>query len=611
MAKVDTPLDIARQTLLQLSKQKMMPTPDNFRNVYNEIAGLDSSDHDCELTNSFKKVMAEAHNHHNGSNSIFRTIDSLIDKQDWPKLETQLLKLVTSTDSGKPSTANWSVIIRTLLKQLETSHKGITISRKKEGLHRVLSKFGLESDLLGEKILALVSSWGQDQNDAIETQTASGEAEPSDTPTEAEFAQVEAIKSDNMWRQMMLEIIELEFMPNLEEIPEAHKKASAMLEEIRQTNSQSSTDNHVDTLKSILLVLETQRDERQRIKTSLLNLLRLLTESMDELVIEDDWLHSQIGIISDIINKPININTLYDAEASLKDLIQKQLNLKPALHDARDTLKQMLSTFVSGLAVMTESTSDYHAKIENYQQKLSNTENIEELNDVLHSILEDTKNVGLSVQKSRSEFQEIQKKAQEAEQKIISLSAELDHIHEVAHEDYLTGTLNRRGMDEALEKEFSRADRYNTALSIAMMDIDHFKQLNDKLGHAKGDEALTHFAKVVKQVKRTTDVLARYGGEEFVIILPGTKQEDAIDVIARVQRELTKNFFMSNDEHVLITFSAGVAERLPGESPDSIVPRADAALYKAKNSGRNRVVGAEVPSQSSGARGRNRTGTPV
>ncbi|HPB91763.1 MAG TPA: GGDEF domain-containing protein, partial [Rugosibacter sp.] len=300
-----------------------------------------------------------------------------------------------------------------------------------------------------------------------------------------------------------------------------------------------------------------------------------------------------------------------DAEASLKDLIQKQLNLKPALHDARDTLKQMLSTFVSGLAVMTESTSDYHAKIENYQQKLSNTENIEELNDVLHSILEDTKNVGLSVQKSRSEFQEIQKKAQEAEQKIISLSAELDHIHEVAHEDYLTGTLNRRGMDEALEKEFSRADRYNTALSIAMMDIDHFKQLNDKLGHAKGDEALTHFAKVVKQVKRTTDVLARYGGEEFVIILPGTKQEDAIDVIARVQRELTKNFFMSNDEHVLITFSAGVAERLPGESPDSIVPRADAALYKAKNSGRNRVVGAEVPSQSSGARGRNRTGTPV
>jgi diguanylate cyclase len=168
----------------------------------------------------------------------------------------------------------------------------------------------------------------------------------------------------------------------------------------------------------------------------------------------------------------------------------------------------------------------------------------------------------------------------------------LDHISEVAHEDYLTGTLNRRGMDEALEREFNRADRYNTMLSIALMDIDHFKKINDNLGHTTGDEALIHFAQAIKDVMRTTDVLARYGGEEFIIILPTTGQEDAIKVITRVQRELTRNFFMHNNERVLITFSAGVAERIPGETAESLIPRADAALYQAKHTGRNRVLGA-------------------
>jgi diguanylate cyclase len=90
---------------------------------------------------------------------------------------------------------------------------------------------------------------------------------------------------------------------------------------------------------------------------------------------------------------------------------------------------------------------------------------------------------------------------------------------------------------------------------------------------------------------RPTDVLARYGGEEFVIILPETGLEEGKRVMARVQRELTKNFFLHNNERVLITFSAGVAERLAEEAPDATMKRADMALYEAKHSGRNRVVG--------------------
>ncbi len=588
MDQTNSSSDIARQAFMRLSKEKRPPTPENYRSVYNEIAGIKFSDKSDELGKALQKVLHDAGKRHSRYVAAERTITELLEKQDAIKLEGQLQKLLVIDKNL--TEVNWSVLIRYLLKQLDTNHKGVTLSRKKEGLSKVLNNFADDANTMGDKIQALVKSWGEE---AVSVESLVTTTESSDTLPEPTAANADATTAEK-WRNMMLETLKLELIPNLQEQPEAQKKAKALLAKMQQPASEQGLTKHAEALKNTLLTLEIQRDTQQQINEALLSLLRLMTKSMDEIVLDDEWLHSQITIINDIVNKPININTLFDAESSLKDLIQKQMNLKPALHNAKDTLKMMVSAFVSSLANMTESTSDYHEKIEVYQQKLSSTEEVVELTSVLKNILDDTRTVGLNVQRSREELEEGQKKAIEAEQKIKQLTAELDYISEVAHEDFLTGTLNRRGMDEALEREFSRADRYNTPLSIAMMDIDHFKKLNDTFGHAKGDEALTHFAKVVKDVKRTTDVLARYGGEEFIIILPATNQEDAINVITRVQRELTKNFFMSNDKHVLITFSAGVAERISGEKIEAIVPRADAALYEAKNTGRNRVVGSPL-----------------
>ena len=600
MTQTKSPIEIARQTFMRLSTERKPPTPDNYLSVYNEIAGINANNQPLDLGNTLLKVLQDAGNRNSKYVSAERRILELLEKNDSEKLEEQLHKLLPT--SKNTVEVNWSVLIRNLLRQLDTSHKGITLSRKKDGLAKVLNNFADDANTMGEKIQALVKSWSEDAIaiDALETSDEIDEAQTEIfvEDIEKEDRQISNDGETEKWRSIMLETLKLELIPNLKNLPEEQKTAKKLLSEIQNDSGNHLVTKHIEKIKATLLTLEMQRDANDSINESLLGLLRLMTRSMDELVLEDEWLHSQITIINDIVNKPIDLNTLFDAETSLKDLIQKQMDLKPVLHNAKDTLKAMVSTFVSGLAGMTESTSEYHAKIETYQQKLSATEEIEELNKVIESILEDTRAVGLDVQRSRVEFEESQKKAIAAEQKIKELTAELDHISEVAHEDFLTGTLNRRGMDEALEREFNRADRYNTTLSIAMMDIDHFKKLNDKFGHSKGDEALTHFAKVIKDVKRTTDVLARYGGEEFIIILPSTSQEEAINVITRVQRELTKNLFMNNDERVLITFSAGVAQRDPGEKAESIVPRADAALYEAKQSGRNRVVGAISPSVS-------------
>ena len=119
------------------------------------------------------------------------------------------------------------------------------------------------------------------------------------------------------------------------------------------------------------------------------------------------------------------------------------------------------------------------------------------------------------------------------------------------------------------------------------------KKINDTFGHDVGDQALIHLSKVVQEILRPVDVVARYGGEEFVIILPDTNLNDGVSIMTRLQRDLTKRYFLHENEKLLITFSAGVAQRNADESAEAVIARADDALYRAKQSGRNRVLPAE------------------
>ncbi|MEE9332216.1 MAG: diguanylate cyclase [Methylophilaceae bacterium] len=597
-----SPADIARQTLMQLAKRSLPPTPENYANAYEEIAGTKAVDAPS-VNKTLQKVLAVASKKNSAFVATEKSINVAVKKQDWPALEKQFQKLLINNVEGSASDVNWSVLIRTLLRQLETSHKGVTLSRKKEGLSRVLAHFAKDPSALADKIQALMRSWGNSASETEALNIASNLHATKKASTETAKVQKDdsnvgvAAHNDKAVEQlleMMTRTLDLALIPLLETAPDAQKKAKNLLSQLSKKTSEKTLEKNARTLNSILLFSETERENQESIKQSLVDLLRLTSASMTELVGDDEWLTSQIEIVNDVLSNPVTTITLQNAEYSLKELIHKQSNLKPAMHDAKELLKEMAATFITRLVDITESTDDYHHKIESHQEMLGDINDIDELNSVLKNVLDDTKTIGLTVQRTREEFNESQDKITKAEHKIQELTSVLEYINEVANEDYLTGTLNRRGMDEALEREFSRADRHNTELSIAMMDIDHFKKLNDALGHSTGDEALTHFARVIKDVKRTTDVLARYGGEEFIIILPNTAQDDGIKVIERVQRELTKKIFMHSDERVVITFSAGVAQRQENEAPEDIIPRADAALYEAKNSGRNRVNGAPM-----------------
>jgi diguanylate cyclase (GGDEF)-like protein len=156
----------------------------------------------------------------------------------------------------------------------------------------------------------------------------------------------------------------------------------------------------------------------------------------------------------------------------------------------------------------------------------------------------------------------------------------MGRLDQLAHEDALTGVMNRRGLDESLPVEMTRAQRLGYRLTVAMLDFDHFKRFNDKRGHGAGDALLRNAAQAWRRQLRPTDLLARYGGEEFTLVLPACDADEAAALIERLRPLMP--------EHQ--TFSAGVATWNGADPPEELLRAADIALLAAKRAGRNRTV---------------------
>ncbi len=164
------------------------------------------------------------------------------------------------------------------------------------------------------------------------------------------------------------------------------------------------------------------------------------------------------------------------------------------------------------------------------------------------------------------------------------------HLNHIATTDHLTGVANRRHFMSALEAEVRRGTRHGGRFALILIDIDHFKRVNDLHGHDAGDAVLVEIAGLLSGQMRSTDVFARYGGEEFVVLAPETAMHGA-QILASKFREVLSAASLPYVGHM--TASLGVAEWRPGETMAGLLKRADEALYRAKSDGRNRVVGAD------------------
>ncbi|MGW8311229.1 MAG: GGDEF domain-containing protein [Thiogranum sp.] len=170
------------------------------------------------------------------------------------------------------------------------------------------------------------------------------------------------------------------------------------------------------------------------------------------------------------------------------------------------------------------------------------------------------------------------------------LSDELTRVRLLSLTDELTGLPNRRAFLRRIEDEVARVQRYGFPLSLALIDLDHFKQINDKYGHAGGDEVLQIYSKNILSIFRHHDLVARYGGEEFAVLLPNTDAEGALRALTKVKNRAGETRWQANGDTIPVpTFSSGVSLYKPGETASAFIERADKALYRAKRLGRNRV----------------------
>lgn len=552
MSKSKNPSDIARETLTSLASKRLAPTPENYAQMYREIGG--------------EPVQAAP-------------ADS-----------------GATTSKGQLVPA-WSELIRDLLHQLDTPHKGITITRKKDGVETVLNRFSRDPEVLFGKLQGLLRSWSAAPTapgpDDLVPSVSPGAA-PSASATlssaipAASPAQAEHQELINQLRELLAQTLE----NTLATQPELASEIQALAAQVRASDNKDSLNNLAKQLRQFWLKLELRGGDKAKIQEGLVRLLRLLVENVSEMVEDDKWLHGQIAALQEIITKPLDKRAIADAERNLRDAVIKQGMLKQSLTDAKATLKSMMTTFIDRLGDLTESTGEYHNKIEGYTQKIGKADNLTELSHILKDVMHDTRIIQASALRSHEELLVSKKQADEAEARIRELEQELEQISELVREDQLTGALNRRGLDETVERELKRADRSKVAFSVALLDIDNFKHLNDSLGHQAGDRALQHLTRVIKETLRPADSVGRYGGEEFLIVLPDTDLKSAIEAMQRLQRDLTKKFFLHNNERILVTFSAGVALRGEGEDAEDLVGRADKAMYKAKLAGKNRVEAA-------------------
>lgn len=367
-----------------------------------------------------------------------------------------------------------------------------------------------------------------------------------------------------------------------------HELAAQLTNFLRQPSPPVSTLQLM--LNNFSYRLSFTAEDQAAIRGNLLALLRMLFENIAALTLDDQWLHGQVEALIAASTPPLTLRRLDDVQRRLKDVIVKQAQAKDRLLEAQDQMKELLAAFIERLAHMDESSSAYHATLEGCAERIGQATQLQEITPLLQEVMTATRAIALESRVTRDELHDLRERSEAGHAQISKLQQALHEASAQARHDPLTGSLNRKGLDEVMEREIARARRNESPLCVALLDLDNFKAINDRLGHASGDQALIHLAAVAREVMRPQDMLARYGGEEFVLVLPDTALPQGVEAMTRLQRELTTRFFMQGQDKVLITFSAGVAQLSTGESSDDAIRRADQGMYLAKRAGKNRVM---------------------
>lgn len=571
-----SPADFAREAFRRLAARRIPPTPDAYREIYEEIAGAKGLSPAEKILVDFAAQLADFP----GEIGRFAPqFSQALETRNWETCSRHLQKLVEKHLS-QPGDAAASP--PALLRAAAHAHQN-------ENRVDALPARRASIPLVDEADAPFARPFPIPLVDTIDPPTEINPAPLLDPPASIDSGP----KHTRMMREMLIRTWTFPIASLLHGAPELIEESNALVESLKLARTEQELAEVEIRLKQLCFKVEFKSGDMAEENELLLRLFKLLLENVGELLEDDSWLSGQIAGVRDLLSGPIDYNGLVSINRNLKEIIYKQGLLKHNLKEAKATLKNMMLTFVDRLEAFAVNTGDYREKIDNYAQQIGAAKDILDLNRILERVMFDTSVAQTEVRRSCDQMIAIRQDVRAAESRVHELETELRQMSDKVYEDHLTGSLNRRGLDDALERAFSRAERRNLPLCVALLDVDDFKRLNDVHGHSAGDGVLVHLVQVVKDALRAMDIIGRLGGEEFLVVLPDTSLEDAAQTVTRLQRELTKRIFMHNNERILVTFSAGIALRKPDEDQETLIGRADMAMYQAKQAGKNRVVTVE------------------
>jgi diguanylate cyclase len=302
------------------------------------------------------------------------------------------------------------------------------------------------------------------------------------------------------------------------------------------------------------------------------------------------WLHyvgdsdSTLALAVDHVLRSGEAFTEAVGEALAAQFLPKA-KLNDELIEAGDALSK-------GLHTVSQAIESAHKTSEVYGQQLATASASLEAEDA-GKIKVMVESLTLATRRVQQENRVLETQLADTTAEMSRLREHLDQVRREAMTDPLTDLANRKCFDETLERACADADRHGAPLSLAILDIDHFKIFNDTWGHQTGDQVIRFVASVIDRVGRKPRLAARYGGEEFALIFPEENGARAMIEVERIRTEVASRVLKrrsTNEDLGAVTLSGGVAERRRGESLASLIDRADNALYASKRGGRNRIT---------------------
>lgn len=559
-----TPAQIAKAALRHLAVNRLEPTPENYARAWQAEGGAPPAAPPAPATPASEQPAAD------------------------PAAEAE----------------EWATTIAKLLRGIERGSRQWTTGRKKDSLQRVLDGSRSRPERLRQRLRQLASSWdGEPLDDAPDTDMAAllpledetgAQAESSATAADAGPAALLADGTGAAWSRIVDELhqtVQAALLPAdaaTTPVAQALNEATAPL--APEPPLLPPAAELVTTLQAVCTDARRVLQHRQHLLQQLTGLCEELTDSLCDLAEDESWVRGQCEAMRHQIAEGLNTRGVRRISQLLHDTRERQQRLRAERNEARQALKQLIHQMLQEIAELGSHTDRFTGNLGRYAEVIGSADSLQSLAGVVREMLEDSRAVQAVVSQAQQRLQSEHARATELSDRVRELEDEIRRLSDEVSTDPLTQIANRRGLMRAFEAEQSRAERQSAPLSIALLDVDNFKKLNDTLGHQVGDDALRFLADQVRSRLRPVDVLARYGGEEFVILLPDTPAEEAQRVVTRLQRELSAELFMQQGgDKVFITFSAGVTPYRASEALEAALDRADLALYEAKRTGKNRT----------------------